>query len=146
MAANSVSRERYREYAHYLRVSADYVTTSVAPDRLDRIRAQVNLERNKFLFWQVVWLLIAVTCLVPMLMLAAVEFGIPLPQSIGARAEALHFQLVSLENALVLAITILSAITFPVAVAVAYAPIIANADAISDLENANRALKSVEKG
>lgn len=146
MAASSVSRERYRAYAHYLRVSANYVGTSVAPDRLERLRAQVNLERNKFLFWQVLWLLIAVTCLVPMLMLAAVEFGIPLPASVGARAEALHFQLVALENPLVVAVTVLSAVTFPSAVAIAYAPIIANADAIGDLENANRALKSVEKG
>ena len=145
MAASSVSRERYREYAHFLRVSADALNPSVAPGRPRRLRSQVNIERNKFLYWEVVWILIAVVTLVPMLMLAAVEFDLPLPQTIAARADTLHVQFVAFENPLVAAAVIGSAIMFPVSIGVAFAPILANADAIGDLDRAHRALKSVEK-
>ena len=145
MAANSVSRERYQEYARYLRVSAGNLNLSVSPTRLRRLRSQVNVERNKFLVWEVIWALIALASLVPMMLLAAVEFGLALPASVAGRAEALHFQFVTLENALVVAAVIMSAILFPIAVTTAFAPIFANADAIGDLENAHRALKAVEK-
>ena len=145
MAASSVSRERYREYAHFLRVSADNLNLSVSPGRLARLRSQVSAERNKFLYWEVVWVLIALVTLVPMLMLAAVEFGLPLPQSVAARAETLHVQFVTLENAGVIAVVVASAILFPVSVAVAFMPIIANSDAIGDIEYAHRALKSADK-
>ena len=145
MAANSASRERYQEYARYLRNSAGNLNLSVSPGRLERLRSQVNVERNKFLIWEVIWTLIALVTLVPLLLLAAVEFGLPLPASVAGRAEALHFQFVTLENALVVATVIMSAIMFPIAIVVAFAPIVANADAISDLENAHRALKAVEK-
>lgn len=144
MAASVASRERYREYAHYLRVSADHLNLSVAPDRIQRLRSQVNVERNKFLYWEIVWVLIAVVTLTPMLMLAAVEFGLPLPESIADRAQTLHLQFVTLENALVVAAVVASAVMFPLSIAVAFAPIIANADAIGDLEYAHRALKSVD--
>lgn len=144
-ASSSVNRERYREYAHYLRVSAGNLNLSVAPGRLQRLRSQVSVERNKFLIWEIVWSLIALVTLVPMLMLAAVEFGLPLPSSVAVRAEALHFQFVTLESALAVMAVIASAIMFPIAVAVAFAPIVANADAIGDLEYAHRALKAVEK-
>ncbi len=145
MAANSVSRERYREYALYLRLSADNLNMSVAPARLQRLRSQVNLERNKFLFWEVVWVLIALVSVVPMLMLAAVEFGLPLPGSIAGRAEALHFQVVTQEKAALFAAVITSAIMFPLSLVIAFAPIVANSGAIADLEYANRALKSLER-
>lgn len=145
MAASSVSRERYREYVHFLRVGAVNLNLSVAPDRLQRLRSRVNMERNKFLFWEVLWLLVAVAIVVPMLMLAAVEFGLPLPATIAERAEILHFQFVTLENAFVVSAVIASAILFPVAIAMAFVPIIVNADAISDLEYAHRALKALEK-
>ena len=146
MAASSVSRERYREYAHFLRLSADNLNMSVAPQRLRRLKSQVSGERNKFLFWSVLWLVIALVTLIPVLLLAAVEFGLPLPQSVGARAEVLHFQVVTLENAVVFAAVIVSAIMFPVSIAIAYAPIVAHADAVNDLEYAHRALKAVDKG
>ena len=145
MAANSVSRERYREYAHFLRVSADNINLSVAPDRLQHLRSRVNVERNKFLLWEVVWALIALVTLMPMLMLAAVEFGLPLPPSVADRAETLHVQFVTLENVLAVAAVIGSALLFPVSVVIAFAPIVANADAIGDLEYAHRTLKSAEK-
>ena len=145
MAASSVSRERYREYAHFLCVSADNLNLSVAPDRLQRLRSQVNGERNKFLYWEVVWILIALVTLVPMLMLAAVEFDLALPASVATRAETLHVQFVTLENAGIIAAIIASAVLFPVSIAVAFLPIIANSDAIGDIEHAHRALKSVNK-
>ena len=144
MAASSVSRERYREYAHFLRVSAESLNPSVAPGRPQRLRSQVNNERNKFLYWEVLWLLIAVVTLVPMLMLAAVEFNMLLPQTIAERAETLHVQFVALENTAVVATIIASAVLFPVSVAIAFAPILANADAIGDLGRAHKALKSIE--
>ena len=145
MATDSVNRERYREYAHYLRLNAEYVSTSVAPDRLEYLRGRVNQERGKFMGWLVAWLVVAVVCLIPILTLMAVEFGLPLPVALATRAEAFHFQMVTLESAAVVAITIGAAIAFPAAVAIAYVPILANVDAISDLEVANRALKSAEK-
>ena len=145
MAASSASRERYREYAHFLRLSAGNLNVSVAPARLQRLESQVRAERNKFLLWTVVWVLIAVVSLVPMLMLAAVEFGLPLPSSVATRAEALHFQMVTLENALVFAAVVVSGITFPVAIAVAYAPIALHSRAVNDLEYAHRALKAIDK-
>lgn len=145
MAASSVSRERYREYAHFLRVSSANLNLAVAPDRLHRLRSQVNGERNKFLYWEVLWILIAVVSLVPILMLAAVEFGVPLPASVAFRAETLHLQFAALENAGVVAAVIASAILFPISVAVAFMPIIAHADAIGDLESAHRSLKSVHR-
>ena len=145
MAASSINRERYREYAHFLRLSADNLNLLVAPDRLQRLKAQVGGERNKFLLWEVVWVLIALVALIPMLMLAAVEFGLPLPSSVATRAETLHFQIVTLENAWLVAAVIVSAIMFPIALVVAFAPIVANAGAIGDLEYAHRALKAAEK-
>ncbi len=145
MAASSASRERYQEYAHFLRVSAANLNLAVAPGRLQRLHSQVNAERNKFLYWEVLWVLIAVVSLVPMLMLAAVEFGVPLPQSVAFRAETLHVQFVALENAGVVAIVILSAILFPISLAVAFMPIIAHAGAIGDLEYAHRSLKSANR-
>ncbi len=145
MAASSVNRERYREYAHFLRLSAANLNPSVAPNRPRRLRSQVNVERNKFLYWVVVWILIAVVSLVPMLVLASVELGLALPSVVAQRAEILHLQFVALENAPVVAVVIASAILFPVSIAIAFAPIVANADAIGDLEYANRALKSIDK-
>ncbi|MYC33912.1 MAG: hypothetical protein F4X64_12160 [Chloroflexi bacterium] len=145
MAASSINRERYREYAHFLRLSADNLNMSVAPGRLKRLKSQVGGERNKFLLWEVAWVLIALVTLVPMMMLAAVEFGLPLPPSVATRAESLHFQVSNLENALMFSAVIVSAITFPVAIVVAFAPIVTNAGAIGDLEYAHRALKATEK-
>ncbi len=145
MAATSVSRERYREYAHFLHVSARTLNPSVAPGRPQQLRSRVNAERNKFLYWEVIWILIAVVTLVPILMLAAVEFGLPLPPAVAARAQTLHVQFVAMENATVVAAIVGSAILFPVSIAVAFAPILANADAIGDLDDAHRALKAVQK-
>ncbi len=145
MAANSISRDRYREYAQYLRLSAGSLNLSIAPGRLQRLRSQVSVERNKFLIWEVVWILIALVTLVPVLMVVAAEFGLPLPASVAIRAEALHFQFVNLENALAVSAVIASAVMFPVAAFIAIMPIAANADALTDLEYAHRALKAVEK-
>lgn len=145
MAAHSANRERYREYTHYLRVSAAGLNVQVAPARLERLRSQVNLERNKFLFWEVVWLLIAVVSLVPILMLAAVEFNLPLPASIAVRAEIFRDQVAVAYNAGAIAFALSSGMLFVFAVVVAFAPLIANSDSLDDLESAHRALKDIEK-
>ncbi len=145
MAAGNAHRERYREYTNFLRASAAGLNIQVAPARLERLRSRVNLERNKFLFWLVVWILIAVVSLAPVLMLASVEFGLPLPDSLAARAETFHNQVAIQENVGAVAFAISSALLFVVAVSVAYIPIIANSDSLNDLENAHRALKDIEK-
>ena len=62
------------------------------------LRAQINAERNRFLVWEVLWLLVGVAAVVPVLMLAAVEFGVALPDDILARAKTFHLQVVSLES------------------------------------------------
>ena len=145
MAAHSANRERYREYTHFLRVSAAGLNVQVAPARLERLRSQVSLERNKFLFWEVVWLLIAMVSLAPILMLAAVEFSLPLPASIAARAEIFHAQVASDYNAGAVVFAVCSALLFVCAVVIAYAPLIANSDSLKDLESAHRALKGIGK-
>ncbi len=145
MAAQSANRERYREYTNYLRVSAVGLNMQIAPARLDRLRSQVNLERKKFLLWVVVWLLIAMVSLVPIILLAAVEFNLTLPTSIADRAGAFHHQVSTLENVGAVAIAIASSLMFVFAVVIAYAPLLANSESLNDLEAAHRALKSIRK-
>ena len=146
MAASSVKRERYREYTQFLRLSADRLNMSVAPARLERLQRQVNSERNTFLAWEVVWLLIGVACLMPALMLFAVEFSLPLPAPIAARAEVLYFRLVSLQNGTAEFVAIGSTAIFLVSVGAAFAPIIAHGNAINDLEYTHRVLKAAARG
>ena len=145
MAAGNAHRERYREYTNFLRASAAGLNVQVAPARLERLRSRVNLERNKFLSWMVVWILIATVSLLPVLMLAAVEFGLPLPDSLAARAGTFHNHVAIQENVGAVAFAISSALLFVVAVSVAYIPIIANSDSLNDLESAHRALKGIDK-
>lgn len=145
MAAGNVNRERYREYTHFLRVSAGGLNMDVAPARLERLRSQVNLERNKFLFWAVFWLIIAMVSLSPVLMLAAVALGLPLPDSIDAAANVLHTKVTRMESVWVVAGAIACALLFVAAVVIAYAPIVANGGSVNDLEFAHRALKDIEK-
>ena len=145
MAAGNVRRERYREYTNFLRASAAGLNIQVAPARLERLRSQVNLERNKFLSWMIVWILIAMVSLAPVLILVGVEFSLPLPDSLAVRAETFHNQVAVQENMGAVAFAISSALLFVFAVTVAYVPIIANSDSLNDLEDAHRVLKGIEK-
>ena len=143
MIASSVSRQRYREYTQFLRESADRLNMSIAPSRLQALREQVSAERNKFLAWQVVWMLIAVVSGAPLLMLIAAQAGLPLPGPLDARADDFLDQVSDGGAARFTAVV--SGIMFWLATAVAYAPVIAYSGALADLEQAHRALKQVEK-
>ena len=145
MAAGNAHRERYREYTNFLRASAAGLNIQVAPARLERLRSRINLERNKFTSWMVVWILIAVVSLVPVLMLASVEFSVPSPDSWAVPAGTFYNQVAIQENVGAIAFAISTALLFVVAVSVAYIPIIANSDSLNDLESAHRALKGIEK-
>ena len=144
MIASSVSRQRYREYTQFLRESADRLNMSIAPSRLQGLREQVSAERNKFLAWQVVWMLIAVVSGAPLLMLIAAQSGLPLPGPLDARATTFD-ELLSSGSGGAMFTAVVSGIMFCLATAVAYAPVIAYSGALADLEHAHRALKQVEK-
>ena len=143
MIASSVSRQRYREYTQFLRESADRLNMSIAPSRLQALREQVSAERNKFLAWQAVWMLIAVVSGAPLLMLIAAQAGLPLPGPLDTRAETFLDQVSN--GGAPLFTAVVSGIMFCLATAVAYAPVIAYSGALADLEQAHRALKQVEK-
>ena len=144
MIASSVSRQRYSEYTQFLRENADRLNMSIAPSRLERLQEQVNGERNKFLTWQVVWMLIAVVSGAPLLMLFAAQFGLSLPGALETRADTFLAQL-SDGSGSALFVAVASAIMFLAATAIAYAPVIAYSGPLADLEHAHRALKQVEK-
>ncbi len=146
MASNSVNGNGYRHYAQFLRISAERLNVQVTPDRLGYLREQINGERNKFMLWEAFWLLVAVTLAIPVLMLAAVEFGVPLPEPVAFRAEAFHFQVVMLDNTSAWLVTTASALLFVVAAGLAVSPIILYADALNDLEQARRSIKSFGRG
>lgn len=145
MAAGNIRRERYREYTNFLRASAAGLSIQVDPGRLEQLRSRVNLERNKFLSWLLVWILIAIVSLVPVLMLIGVEFSLPMPDSLAVRAETFYNQVAIQENMGAVVFAISSALLFVFAVTVAYIPIIANSDSLNDLEYAHRALKGIDK-
>lgn len=144
MAASSASHSSYREYAQFLRLSADRLNMAVAPARLEWLRARVNAERNTFLAWEVVWLLIGVASAIPALLLFAVYFGAPMPAPIAARAEAFYLQLTTNGTGELVAMG--SLVMFLTSVAAAGVPIFAHSAAINDLEHAHRTLKAIEKG
>ena len=143
MAAGNVRRERYREYTHFLRASATGLNIQVAPARLERLRAQVNVERNRFLFWLLSWLLIAVVGLLPILGLAAVEYNLRLPDSWDVKE--FHDAVLIDPKPGPVALALFSGLLFVAAVTIAYIPIIANMDSLNDLESAHRALKDIEE-
>lgn len=145
MVADRAERSRYREYAHFLRVNADRLNMTVAPARLERLREQVDSERNRFLLWEVVWLLIAVISLLPTLMLIAAATGLPLPEAVGARAAAFHHQVAVQDSGGAMLGVVVSVLMFLFAAAVACAPIIIYSRALRELELAHRALHAAEK-
>ena len=145
MAASSVNRARYREYAHYLRVAADQLDMAVAPARLEHLRSRVNSERHMFLAWVAVWMLIAMASLLPLLMVVGFHYDWPVPASVGAQSEALYSQLDAMKSATAnLAVIVLGAM-FCAAAAIAYAPIVAHHGALNDLEYAHRVLRDIER-
>ena len=80
MVASSVSRRsRYREYALFLRLSADRLDMAVAPGRLAHLRSKVNTERNLFLVWVIIWSILALICVAPLVMLLVAHIDLPAP-------------------------------------------------------------------
>jgi hypothetical protein len=146
MAATSVNRARYREYTQYLRVRADQLDMAVAPARLEQLRAKVNSERNAFVAWVAVWLLIALACLLPFLMVLAFHFSWPIPQLVAGQADMLYSQLDALNSAAANMVVIVLGAMFVGAVVIGYTPVIAHSAALNDLEYAHRALREVERG
>ena len=146
MAATSVNRAQYREYTQYLRVRADQLDMAVAPARLEQLRSKVNSERNAFLAWVAVWLLIAVACLLPLLMVLAFHFTWPTPAFVAAQAEGLYSQLDALNSGAANLVVVVLGAMFVAALAMGYVPVIAHGGALNDLEYAHRALREVERG
>ena len=145
MAASSVNRARYREYAQYLRVAADRLDMAVAPARLEYLRSKVNSERHIFLAWVAVWMLIAMASLLPLLMVLGYHFGWPVPASVTAQAEVLYSQLDAMKSATANFVVIVLGAMFCAATTIAYVPIIAHHGALNDLEYAHRVLRDIER-
>jgi hypothetical protein len=145
MDAGGANRDRYREYTMYLRQCVDRFPPESSADRVAYLRAQINAERNRFLVWEVLWLLVGVAAVVPVLMLAAVEFGVALPDDILARAKTFHLQVVSLESNTAWVVAGASALMFVIATGLAISPIIVHADALNQLESASRRLRALAK-
>jgi hypothetical protein len=78
-------------------------------------------------------------------MLAAVEFGVALPDDILDRANTFHFQVVSLESNTAWPIAVASALIFVISTGLAISPIIMHADALNQLESASRGLRALAK-
>lgn len=144
MAVGNAHRQRYREYTNFLRANAAGLNIQVAPACLEHLRSRVNLERNKFLFWLVFWLLVAMVSLVLILMPLAAQYNLTLPPIMDTYAERFHYAVVVSPEAGAVAFAICSGLLFVFAVTVAYIPIIANSDSLNDLESAHRMLKGIE--
>ncbi len=146
MASGSANRARYQQYARFLHTSADRLNLAVTPGRLEYLRRQVNGERNRFLFWEVLWLLVAVVAVIPVVMLSAVEFDIDhtLPAQLAERAKQFH-ELFADDNPPAMAFTVASTMLFVGATGMAFAPIILHGPALNELEAANRKLKAIER-
>ena len=141
MASRSVSRDRYRQYARFLRNRADRLNAQITPGGLDQLFSQVNAERNKFMIWEITWLLVAIIAAAPVIMIAAVQFEVALPEPIATRAYIFQLQVVTVENMVAWSATLISIGVFVAAAVVAFSPIILHGDAVKDLEYANRVLK-----
>ena len=145
MASRAVNRDRYRQYARFLRNSADRLNAEITPGGLDQLLSQVNAERNKFMIWEITWLLVAIIAAGPVVMIAAVQFEVALPEPIATRAHIFHLQVVTIENMVAWSATLISIGVFVVAAVVAFSPIILHGDAVKDLEQANKVLKMRRK-
>ena len=148
MVASTVNRRsRYREYAQFLRVSADRLDMAVAPGRLENLRSKVNAERNTFLAWVIVWSILALACAAPLVMLLVAYMDLPAPAYIATQSHALFDRLWigdSPTNAEFVAHG--SLLAFLAAMIIGYAPIIAYGGPLNDIEHAHQVLKSIERG
>lgn len=147
MVASTVNRSsRYREYALFLRVSADRLDMAVAPARLENLRSKVNAERNAFLLWVVIWSVLALICVAPLVMLLVAHVDLPAPTFVAAQSDALYSQLrIGGEPTNADFVASGSALGFLVAIVIGYVPIVAYGGPLNDIEHAHQVLKSIER-
>lgn len=141
MAADAANRLRYRQYTLFLRDSVEQLNMAIAPDRLNFFRTRIQRERNRFLLWEVLWLLLAVVFGLPALLLM-VAGGTLLPSPVQEWANAFQGDLDSSASAVV---GVASVLMFVVATTIAMGPIILYGNALNDLERANRRLKALRR-
>lgn len=147
MVASTVNRRsRYRDYALFLRVSADRLDMAVAPGRLENLRTKVNAERNTFLVWVIVWSTLALVCVAPLAMLLVSHIDLPAPDFVAAQSDALYSQLrIGDEPTNADFVASGSALAFLATIVIGYAPIIVYGGPLNDIEHAHQVLKSIER-
>ena len=148
MVASTVNRRsRYREYAEFLRVSADRLDMAVAPGRLEHLRSKVNSERNMFQMWVITWSILAVICVAPLVMLLSAHMDWPMPAYVAAQSEILYSQLrIGDEPTNADFVASGSALAFLATLIIGYAPIIAYSGPLNDIERAHQILRNIERG
>ena len=148
MVASSVNRRsRYREYAQFLRLSADRLDMAVAPGRLENLRSKVNAERNTFLAWVVIWSILALVCVAPLVMLLFAHLDLPSPAFVAAHSQTLYSQLrIGDEPTNADFVASGSALAFLTAIVIGYAPVIAYGGSLNDIEHAHQVLRAIERG
>ena len=143
MTSGAANRLRYRQYTQFLHDGVDQLNLAITPDRLHYFRSRIRRERNRFLIWEVVWLLFAVA--------AAVPAALWLWSSISGMEQLPGFAAAVLpdpDNPSALRNITLAALSFCVfmgAAAIAMGPIIIYGRALNDLERANRRLKALRR-
>ncbi len=148
MVASTVNRRsRYREYAQFLRLSADRLDMAVAPGRLEHLRSKVNAERNMFLAWVIIWSVLALACVAPLVMLLIAHMSLPAPELIAVQSDVLYSQLrIGEEPTNADLVASGSALACLTSVIIGYAPIIVYGRPLNDIEHAHQVLKSIERG
>ena len=141
MAADAANRLRYRQYTLFLRDSVEQLNMAIAPDRLNFFRTRIQRERNRFLLWEVLWLLLAVVFGIPALTLLAAGSENLLPSTMQQWAIEFSRDVRGARPAVGLA----SVFMFVVATTIAMGPIILYGNALNDLERANRRLKALRR-
>ena len=141
MAADAANRLRYRQYTLFLRDSVEQLNMAIAPDRLNFFRTRIQRERNRFLLWEVLWLLLAVVFGLPALLLMVAGTDL-LPSTMQEWANAFQRDLAGAESSVV---GVASIFMFVVATTIAMGPIILYGNALNDLERANRRLKALRR-
>lgn len=142
MTSGAANRLRYRQYTQFLHDGVDQLNLAITPDRVHYFRSRIRRERNRFLVWEVVWLLFALAAGVPALPVIANLFGL----------EPLRDFVVTLmpggydpNNGGAVALAALSSCVFVGAATIAMGPIIIYGSALNDLERANRRLKALRR-
>lgn len=148
MVASTVNRRsRYRDYAQFLRMSADRLDMAVAPGRLENLRTKVNAERNTFLVWVILWSILALVCVAPLAMLLIAHMDLPAPDFVAVQSDVLYSQLrIGDEPTNADFVASGSALAFLATIVIGYAPIIVYGGPLNDIEHAHQVLKSIERG